>query len=257
MKVNLKHITFIIPFFYDSPERLENLECVVKWLNERFDTNILVWEVCLDMNNKFYGVLNVPVQIFCESIDSKTLAGEFVFHRTKVLNQMIEKVKTKYLCVYDTDVILSKEQILESYYELQGGAQMVYPYDGRFVDIERSFINDGWVRHNDSYANNSLGGAVFFDTKTYKQVGGENENIIGWGPEDAERYERMKILGCYIVRVPGFCYHIKHPVNTSATIGLSNYKNNVAEFEKVKNMPANELKQYISAWPWLKNLNQS
>ncbi len=129
---------------------------------------------------------------------------------------------------------------------------MVYPYSGKFVDIDRSFILDGIIKEHDSYTIGSVGGALFLNKAHYLKAGLENENIISWGPEDSERYARMQNLGYQINRIPGTCYHIKHPTGVNSSNKNPYYEANVAEYEKVKNMDGDQLTEYIKTWSWIK-----
>ncbi len=248
VKHNLSQITFIIPFFYDSPERLENLECIVHWLRVNFETNIIVVDNTTFGNNPYFG-LDGNCAIYN--------LGNFtpIFNRTKTINYGIKAAKTPFVAIYDTDVIFDIEHFVSAYLKLThqySSYSMVYPYNGKFVDIDRSFITDGIINARESFAENSLGGAVFLNKAHYLKAGLENENIISWGPEDAERYARMQNLGYLIYRTPGTCYHIQHPIGINSGTKNPHYEANVAEYQKVKAMGMYELVMYVKTWPWAK-----
>ena len=56
----------------------------------------------------------------------------------------------------------------------------------------------------------SVGGAFLVDVEEYRRCGWENEHFAGWGPEDAERYRRLLILGEQHSRIAGSLYHLYH-----------------------------------------------
>ena len=60
------------------------------------------------------------------------------------------------------------------------------------------------------YGINVTGGAVFANKEAYINAGMLNEKFYGWGPEDFELYERLKILGQKIHRSDGLMFHLTH-----------------------------------------------
>lgn len=240
MKHDLKDITFIIPFYLENDERRENLHRIEKFLSGSFDTNFFFIQSYRGKQEK------IPMAHFYVHQE-----GE-IFHRTQIINTAIKKANTPFVCIYDTDTIFPIHALLKAAHLLRMGDAMVYPYDGRFIDIERSYLQDGIIKEAVSFATESKGGAVFLNKADYLDAGLENENIIGWGPEDAERYQRMKTLGYSIERVDGKCWHITHPRGINSSPANPNTATNNAEYEKVKAMNKEELQAYIKTWPWLK-----
>jgi predicted glycosyltransferase involved in capsule biosynthesis len=53
----------------------------------------------------------------------------------------------------------------------------------------------------------SKGGAFLADRNKYLEAGGENENFLGWGPEDFERVKRMEILHQTVHFAKGPLFH--------------------------------------------------
>ena len=107
MKHDLTQATFIIPIRIESEDRLRNVITSVAFLLNNFDTNIIVKEVdktsvfaerALPQLESFFGVAKVK-HIFEES-------DEPLFHRQRVLNEMIMEADTEIVVNYDCDVIL-------------------------------------------------------------------------------------------------------------------------------------------------------
>lgn len=242
---DLKDVTFVIPFHYDSEDRLQNLECILKFIQSNFHTNIVLVESYQD---KPYarqlafsgdGMLYIPV---------KQIGG--IFHRTKIINEGIKACKTKYFCNYDVDVIFPIQNMVKAMELLRECVQVCYPYDGRFIDIKRRYITDGVIDEHVSFATESVGGAVFMDKEAYWKAGWEDENIYGWGFEDCERYARLHTLGFSIARTEGKCWHISHSRGINSSNQNPHDAANRKEYEKVKAMNKEELEKYISTWHW-------
>lgn len=243
MRRSLIDTTFVIPFFYDSPERLENLNCILKFLYNNFEAHILVIETGEISHSKDFVLFK---ELHCVYKQDKS----GVFHRTKVINDGIKAAMTPYVAVWDTDVIIAPENVLKAVELLRFGASLVYPYTGCFMDIRRTYISTGDIKlSSESYVRDSVGGAFLVNKRDYMNAGLENENIVSWGPEDAERYIRMKILGYTIERSGGICYHIEHPSSPNSGPNFHTTSNNL-EYLKVKDMTQDELFKYIKTWPW-------
>lgn len=219
-KKDLKDLTFIIPCRIESIIRLENLLAVIRFINMSFHTHIVILEAS-PFNNKILQTLlreqNVKY-IFIEDND-------IIFHRTHYINYMAQIIKSKYIAIWDADVILCPEQIWDSILHLRNGYDVAYPYDGDFFDtslILRTLYlktnNVDYLKTQSSkmilpYGKNMTGGAVIVNRKSYIMAGMENELFYGWGPEDLERYMRWKNTGYKIYRSTGCLYHLTHPRN--------------------------------------------
>lgn len=56
-----------------------------------------------------------------------------VFYRTRYLNRLLQMVTDPIVGIWDTDVLIPENQIVEAVRRLQTGkAVMSFPYDGRF-----------------------------------------------------------------------------------------------------------------------------
>ena len=218
MKTDLEDLTFLFPLRSDSIIRIENLLSVTSYILRNFKTNLSVLEVS-DYNNGIISkVINRKIDYsFIENKDP-------IFHRTKYRNLMVRAVKTPLLAVWDVDVIVDKQLIIDAIEKLRNGeADVAFPYDGKFYDtseiIRRLFIRKNKIQilHKNKdrmlliYGDDHKGGAFIASTELYKQMGMENEKFYGWGEEDYERYNRWMTLGLNIYRAPGCMYHLSHP----------------------------------------------
>ena len=240
--MDLSDVTFVIPFYHDTPERLENLKVILKYINENFETMISLSEV---------GEKSVWAELDISGCHTFEYREDGLFHRTHVINEGIKhpSVKTPYIAIYDTDVIFNREDIEYAVKSLRLGCEFAYPYNGDFVDIERSYISDGVIREKESLTKDSCGGAVFINRGDYWRAGLENEALISWSPEDVERKERMLKLKYTMARAQGKCYHIKHPPSSNSGPNKYTIKNN-EELVRVRDMSREELEDYIKTWNW-------
>lgn len=222
MKYDLKDTTFIIPVRIDSIIRLENLLLTLDNIESNFDTNIAVLEA------SYYdsGILR---QLIGDSLSYYFFEEKDpIFHRTKHLNTISEKINTDIIGIWDADVILERAQIIEAVEQLrEENCDFAYPYDGRFLDTSE-IIRNHYLLHKDInflkkhtskmdllYSSikeaNSLGGAFLISTERYKFSGLENESFYGWGIEDGERYHRWLVLNYVMYRSKGALFHLSHP----------------------------------------------
>lgn len=251
-KIDLTDVTFTIPVYYDSPDRVENLNIVIDYILSKFNTNILVYEEALDKPHFSYVVgRGVKYKSF-------PLVNKPYTHRTKLLNYMCLDATTPICVNYDADVILDVDQYTDSANLIrEGKADFVYPYGG-FVKKPREVIkllrNSNFdisiiktVRDTSSVIE-SWGGALFYKRDSYTEAGMENEKFISWGYEDWERRDRFRILGYITKRLSKPIYHIDHKITTNSDYTQPMYKKNEEEYLKVRNMDKDTLTNYIKSW---------
>lgn len=242
MKTNLEDLTFLLPLKVDSIIRIENLLMVIKYLQRNFQTNITVLEVAPYNNGILRKLLNRKVKyMFVEDKDP-------IFYRTKYRNIMAKEVETPFLAIWDVDVIVDKQLIIDAMNKLRSGeADIAYPYDGKFYDtsdiIRSLFIRKNKIQilHKNRermiliYGEDHKGGAFIASTVKYMQTGMENENFYGWAQEDYERYNRWLILGLNIYRAHGCMYHLSHPRDLNGNYH-STWQMEIPNFEIYKTM---------------------
>lgn len=258
-RINLLNATFTIPVSYDSKDRKENFDLNLKLLMQDFDTNIIVGEQGSFRFNKCFEDIKLPMGKY----SYRHFSDMKEFHRTKMLNDMAIEAKSPVVINWDADVVVPPMQIIEGYRALQDDfADMVYPYDGRFARVSR----DIWYRRIMSLSDigvlagtyfqgmgsgdYSVGGAVMWDAQAFVEAGMENEYMISYAPEDAERVHRAKKLGFRVKRIGGVLYHIDHVRGINSQTGHALYKENAREFSKIEKMSVEALREYVNTWPW-------
>ncbi|MDL2277482.1 hypothetical protein LJC57_02710 [Parabacteroides sp. OttesenSCG-928-G07] len=252
MKTNLKDTTFIIPVRVDSMIRLENLILTVECIQKDFDTNIVVLEAASYNNGVIQSQLKDITYWFLEEKDP-------VFYKTKYFNKMAKEVKTELIALWDVDVILEPEQIIDSVEQLRNGnCDIAYPYDGDFLDTSDILRNHYWIyrdieflkRHKDKMNSlysvegviGAVGGAIFTKTANYLQSGMDNEEFYGWGLEDGERHYRWIEFDYTIYRSKDCCFHLSHPRDLNGSFRSENHQNRAMhDFNEVVNYGKEEL----------------
>jgi len=214
-KIDLMDVTFLIPVRIDSPERLDNLIISTSFILENFKTNMIVLEA--DVYRK------VPENALSDQIKYVFCTDEVRdLYRTKYNNDMIRMAESPIIALYDVDIIVEPEQLLEAAGHIRSGrAKIALPYDGRFISIDSAAKKQAFLKTLDigilksaeekCTCGSACGGAILLDTAVYKNSGMDNEVFLKWGPEDIERLRRLKILGYPAIRVEGLMYHLYHP----------------------------------------------
>lgn len=250
-KIPLLDVTFTIPVFHDHLDRLANLNLSLCLLQKDFQAEFIVTE---QGGDKFK---------YTEKFAVYAQDNSAYFHRTKMLNDMAKACNTPVVVNWDCDVIVPPMQIIEAVEAIRNGADMVFPYDGRFARMPRekwfkvieSRLDIGVVGNtmfkNRHHGHNSVGGAVFFSKAAFIDGGMENEHMISFGPEDCERHDRFKILGYKIEYIKGSLFHMDHFCGPNSSPRNPYFKANHEEINKIRLMSPQELREYINSWEWL------
>jgi len=175
MKADLRDVTFMIPIQIDSIVRLENVLACIRYLLQHFDTYILLLEA-QPFNN---GVLQrlIPAKVWYVFVEDE----DTVFYRTKYLNEMTRQSGMPFLGIWDADVIIPKEQILDAVQKLRENYEVAYPYqEDCFLDttdiIRKLFLMRKNIqvlkRNRDKmyliYGKGMKGGAILVNREAYK-----------------------------------------------------------------------------------------
>ena len=245
-------LSFVIPVRVDSAERERNLDVVVDLLSEMKGVDVSILEGDKQPLYRLKKAYENVKYRFVEDLDR-------VFHRTKYLNCLLKDAQGAVVGVWDTDVAITYGQISDAVKVIRTGrAVMSFPYDGRFYTLSPKdsdlFVQDRSFERLDelmktshlAHGPHSVGGAFLVNRKVYLQSGGENEHFYGWGPEDAERVKRMKILGLPVYRASGPLFHLYHPRKENSWYGSADIElKNRQEFLTVCSMTRSELQKYI------------
>jgi hypothetical protein len=264
--IDLSNATFIIPIRIESQDRLRNVITTIAFLLENFDTNIIIKEV--DSVSVFQkdalpilkDILDVEVNI-THIFEENT---QPLFHRQKVLNEMIVMCKTDVIVNCDCDVLLpinsyckAYDSILDNIYDI------VYPYGQGIYqrqvkatdEIVSQFLhtNDFNILNRHSIEHTSdFGWIQFFNRQVYIDGGMENENFKSYAPEDKERFYRFTTLGYNIGRIDDVVYHLEHNRGHNSWISNPHMNSNMEEWKIIQIMNKEQLLKYYSKQFYLK-----
>lgn len=257
-------VSIIIVVRVDTPDRLRNLEFVLRFLFSALDrAELIVIEQSAESRCR-----NVTIQYGAEYHFFETNG---CFYKSRLLNFGIGIARHEIVLVYDTDVLIQSGALREAFDQLAGGqADFVFPYNGAMVQVKENRLSRGFDPQDEFldsapfcelggsvgddpdfeylYGNSdvpSAGGALAGLRRSFVYYGGYNENIVSYGCEDVELASRLEILGAQVKRLPHYnCYHMQHRRGPD-----SNYNNflesNLREWEKVRAMSRAALWRYV------------
>lgn len=226
-------VTFTTPVTIDSQDRQENKEAITAYIERHYTAYL--------------------------QVGSPVRNGKF--HRTHWLNVAAELSTTPIVINYDCDILVPPLQIFMAVEMLRNNeADMVYPYDGRFARVPRTWMpkvqkyNDVGIFKDTEFVGcrkgdaPSVGGVVAYRKDKFIESGGENEKMVSYAPEDTERFYRWNKLGYRVARIKGCCYHLDHVITTNSSTQHPDYKNNERELNYVMSLTETELRDYVQTW---------
>jgi len=266
MRLDLSEATFIIPIRIESQDRLRNVITTTAFLLENFDTNIIIKEVdsesifirdVIPALKDFYDIDTHISHIFEKS-------DEPLFHRQRVLNEMLVETKTEIVVNYDCDVLLPLDSYHEAYQSiLHHTHDVIYPYgQGMYQqqveatdEIVSHFLQTGdfdYLEKHSKLHTSDFGWVQFFNKKVYIEGGMENENFKAYAPEDKERFYRFTTLDYNVGRINNYVYHLEHSRGQNSWFNNPYMKSNMEEWEKIQKMNKEQLLEYYSNQGYLK-----
>jgi len=258
----LKELTIIIPVYIDSNDRLNNAITVLGYINNHFETNLIIHEL-VDSESKLdflHTFKNLNIKHITESRNDNN------YHRTKQLNEMLNIVKTSVVCNYDIDIILPIDSYIKSVTEIENGNfDVIYPFGNGgyqkrvYQSFDRHIFNIKYdislINNNYDIWNAAVGHCVFLKTQLYKICGGENENFVAYGPEDVERFERFQKFNFRIGRVNEYVYHFEHYRKEFSSHLNPDFNNNEKLLNEIRLLNNHEFVKYYENVEYRKRYN--
>lgn len=217
-KFDARDVTIMILYRGDSIQRLENLLEVVNALNVDLSTCIYIREASP------YNIGILPKLVDRDVRYEFVEDDDPVLYKTCHFNEMLQRVTTPFVSIWDTDAIAYADAIKECILKLRDGSvQMALPYNGVCLDtsdmIRRLYLrtHDFGVLQRNLQKMGRLqphfltGGAVIMNRKIFLKLGAENEAYYGWGDDDFDRYIRFMNAGLKIYRSSSVLFHLSHP----------------------------------------------
>lgn len=233
----MSNLTAIIPIKLDSEQRKKNIDVTLRYLLQNTNSKIIITE-CDDFQKLDVTLYKSDrIKYRFEKIKNN------FFHRTRLINQMLDEVDTPVVANYDADIVLPKQsyEIAEQLI-LTNQADVIYPYGYNRADQRRIFpntkgvdkfyktlnINDLELDERSPWPS-KYGHVQFFNTHVYRVGFMENEHYKHWSPEDEERAIRFQKLGYRVIWIDSLVYHQEHPPSNQPQ------PSNLAEIYKLHN----------------------
>ena len=206
--MELPDCTYMIPLRVETPDRMRNIITVLLYFIKNIKAPIIVKEFDIESIYEASVLPQLKQVATEEELNQIThvfeQSDDFVFHRTRLINDMIMMADTPIVCNYDCDVILPfQTHFYANTFLIKGyrpptappdsplqPVKVVYPYGyGQFQQqvfaddqTVSNFINsnfnfhafDGKLRPYDA----KFGFCQFFNREEYIRLGMENENFI-------------------------------------------------------------------------------
>jgi hypothetical protein len=262
------NLTFLIPVKLESEDRIRNLITVLSFLS-KFNSQILVKES--DISPKFENFV-LPNLKNIDNIDyTFEKQNNNFFHKTKILNDLIDKSTTEVVANYDTDVILPIQSIQKAYKMIASGySDVVYPYGcgvyQRAVtytpDVYEKYINSSLddqsidiLKNNSILSNSTIGWCQFIRKKNYINSYMMNEEFAAWGPEDCELYYRLNVLGNKVDRIDDIIYHLNHARSVDSWFQNPYWRKNTQLWNQIRQLNKKNMIEYYSSLDYVKRRN--
>lgn len=260
-RLDLRDVTFLVPFRADSADRKRNLRWIVSFILKHADTTVLIGEDKAGPSD-LAEALGPDLAARCRHLHLTGNDTPYT-HKTHLINRMVEAAETPVVALHDTDIVVDPVQYALARDAVRGGlgkggAAMAFPYNGLFFWVLGREVHR--FGHTLSAAplnalcprfalmhRNSPGGAAFFDRAALLDCGGYNETFVSWGYEDDEIVERLRRLGQRVERVPGPLYHLEHARPENSSDQNPFIAANKAEVERIRSLDAAALRADIAA----------
>jgi len=212
VKTDFKNVSFIIPVYIDTREKLDNLNLVVSYLDYYFDTNIYIGD-CSDKEIIFDNIISKRINY----IDCKDLR----LNRSGIIDRLVKKSTRNIICIHSPNCLINFKQYIDSVnLILNENNDVIIPHNGFCKNIPRKYyplidntkridLFESHYSYISTEKNNYRhGGVLFMKKNVYKKI----ISNCNWNNDDEERYmnilkENMKISNLNIGRS---LYRINH-----------------------------------------------
>ena len=264
-KQDLCETTFIIPFFYDFEERINNLNTLINFISKHFNTTIFIAEMGpISYRDRLKIDYNATIKYFYTESDE-------TFSRTTVTNHALKFVETSCVVINDVDcftfpesyikaekmILFENFKILHPFGSPPGCFNMLPHSVSNFVNnnYNCNSINPATCGHNPVAG---VGGILFIHYDTYKLIGFENKCFISYSPEDMERIKRFRRLNLKSTNRINDIYHnsnndhfetplfhMEHPRTPDSTITHKYFQSNELLMYCIDQMDDDDFIEYV------------
>ena len=256
----MKDLTYIIPTRIESEDRLKNIITSVTYILKNFpESKVIVKEVAEQNTFKFRALPEIKKYV---EIDNLTHifeeSNDELFHKTRILNDLILLAKTNVICSHDVDVVYPIKSHQAAYDLIkEDKADVVYPYGcGVYqyqvnypIEVFTSFLESGFdmrviVPHCRTESS-TIGWTQFYSKAQVINGGMWNENFLSWGAEDCEFYFRFNALGYRVARVNDWIWHFEHSRSHNSHYHNPKFMDNHNLWQLLKEQSKENIVQYM------------
>lgn len=253
-KLDLRDVTFMIPVRYESQDRRNNVRTVVKYMLHHLDTNIMILE-----DDKVSHTKEVLGPMYSQVKHIFNQNKEYLFHRTRFLNEMTMAADTPFIVNYDSDLIIPKSAYEAAAYMLRADeADYVISYSGainKVIQKNHAQLLQNMNPHEITVPPQKMaatnGSPCWFRKDMYINGGMENEHFLSWGYEDNERYARFVKLGLRLKRTPNLMWHLEHARVSNNFNSNPHLGKNRQLHESTAGQKSAEVAKRVLTFPWL------
>ena len=205
---NIPKITYVIAYLH-KPDRLMNLSRVLEWLQPFQGLEILIVEQ--DKKSKIAELNLRAKHIFIKS--------NMPFDKSWAFNVATKYVTTPIIIFGDSDLVMHPNAFIQAVQQLDF-YDCVNPYNS-VVDLtpQESQMDLNTILQINRIGRGEAaddiqkvplcGGIIMFKKEKLYEIGGWNEDFIGWGAEDD--FQSLKVAKFLThTTLPNRCYHLYH-----------------------------------------------
>jgi hypothetical protein len=260
-------LTYILPTRIESEDRLKNIITSVTYLLKNFpEAKVIVKEVSERATFKFRAIPEIKRYVNTDNLQYIfEESAESLFHKTKILNDLILISDTKVVCSHDVDVIypvnshqtaynLIKEDKFDVIYPYGCG---VYQYQVDYpIETFDSFLSSGFdlsiIQSRCRTESSTIGWTQFYNRAKVIEGGMWNENFLSWGAEDCEFYFRFNSLGYRVGRVNDCIWHFEHGRTHNSHYHNPKFMDNHNLWQWMRNQTKETIIQYLNQQEYIK-----
>lgn len=259
-------VDFLMPCRIESEDRLRNVVTSVSYLLKNFpESRVILKEVDCHSTFKFRALPQIKkitsvdnlVHIYEENADK-------VFHKTRILNDLLVESSADILFNHDVDMILPVSTYHYAYDAISNGkCEVIYPYGCGIYQWAVEYPIETYQKFSESFnidllksgahrSSSTIGWGQMITRKTYIECGMWNENFISWGAEDCEFYYRLAILGVKLGRVNDDIYHLEHERSFNSHYNNPKFMDNHKLWQWMRQQDANTIINYYNQQEYIK-----
>jgi hypothetical protein len=260
-------LTYILPCRIESEDRLRNVITSVSYLLRKIpESKVIVKEVSPDPVFKSQAL--PEIQKYCDTSNLKfsyeKINEKELFHKTKILNDLIFEADTNVICSHDVDVIYPVTSHIRAYEAIKNNeCDVMYPY-GCGVwqyqvdypqEVFSKFISDfdmEVIKPTSKTQSSSIGWTQFYDKNAVIKGGMWNENFLSWGAEDCEFYFRFCALGFRVGRIDNWIWHFEHMRTHNSHYHNPKFIDNHNYWQWLRNQNKETLTQHYQSQEYIK-----